>query len=111
MIVGVVALSGIARADLKCSGTEPFWSLMIGSTKAVYENMGEGLKMEFATVIQQDAQGLQAGHTRKYTFKNAKVTADAIVIKKKCDDGMSDITYPYTITLTVGKTLLAGCCR
>lgn len=110
MMVGLLMLSGIARADLKCGGTEPFWSLAIGSSKAIYENVGEDQKIEFGAITQQDAQGLKPGYTRKYTFKNAKTTADAVVLKKKCDDGMSDKTYPYTITLTVGKTVLAGCC-
>lgn len=111
LLVLMVALSGVAHADLKCGGTEPFWSIVIRNNKATYENMGEGLNVVFDAVLLQDTQGLKPDHTRKYTFKNAKTTADAVILKKKCDDGMSDIIYPYNITFTMMKMTFSGCCR
>lgn len=107
----LIGFGAPARADLKCGGTEPFWGLVIGSNKATYENMGEGLKAEFDAVMLQDAQGLKPGHMRKYLLKNAKTPAEAMVLKKKCNDGMSDVTYPYTIAFTYKGIVFAGCCR
>lgn len=110
VIISIVMMTATVHADLKCGGTEPFWSLMIGAKKAVYETM-EGSKTTFDAITIQEAEGIKAGHVRKYQFKNTQSSADAVVLKKKCDDGMSDITYPYNITLTIAKTVLSGCCR
>lgn len=110
LILGGVLAAGSAHADLKCGGTEPFWNLTIGSKKAVYEAM-EGGKVEFDSVVFQDARGIKPDMVRHYTLKNSKTSADAVVLKQKCDDGMSDVTYPYNITLTIMKTVFSGCCR
>lgn len=110
LILGVVMVAGLAHADLKCGGTEPFWNLTIGSHTAAYEDM-EGKNVQFGTVTVQDARGIKPGIVRKYDFKNAQSTADAVVLKQSCSDGMSDVTYPYAITLTIMKTVFSGCCR
>jgi len=99
-----------AYADLKCGGTEPFWSLAIGEKKAVYEHQ-EGTKKEFDVVKQQDAAGITPGIVRKYTLRRDSTTADAIVHKRRCSDGMNDRTYPYEITFSVSDAFLTGCCR
>lgn len=110
LILGLVMTAGLAHADLKCGGTEPFWNLTIGAKKAVYETM-EGSKVEFDSVAFRDAQGIKPDMVRNYALKNSKTSADAVVLKQKCGDGMSDVTYPYNITLTIMKAVFSGCCR
>lgn len=109
-MLGAISFAQSSYADLKCGGTEPFWGLTIGAKRAVYEPM-EGSKVEFDSVVSQDAQGIKPYMVRNYTLKNSKTLADAVILKQKCDDGMSDVTYPYNITLTIMKTVFSGCCR
>lgn len=110
VVICVVLVPAISHADLKCGGVEPSWSLTIGAKTAMYDDL-DGKKVMFNIVTAQDARGIKPGHVRKYVFKNAQSTADAVVLKKKCDDGMSDETYPYNITLTIMKTVFSGCCQ
>jgi len=112
MSVVLITLFAVpAFADLKCSGTEPFWSLVIKSKTAIYENMAEGLKAELTVSAQKEAKGLKPGNVRKFSLVGEGMSGDAVVQKQKCTDGMSDITYPYNITLSMGEEVFSGCCK
>ena len=111
-IVALAILVSVpAFAELKCGGTEPFWNLVIQSKTAVYKNMGEGLEAFLNLSAQAEEQGLKHGTVRKFHFTGDGMSADAVVQKQKCSDGMSDITYPYTIAFSIGQKVLSGCCK
>lgn len=108
----VTFVGALVHADLKCGGTEPFWDLTIGAKKAKYWDQDEiGKKTTLDILSVQDARGMMPGEVRKYRFKNAWSIADAVVLRKKCDDGMSDTIYPYSITFTTESKVFSGCCR
>jgi uncharacterized membrane protein len=99
-----------AFADLKCGGTEPFWSLDIGAKKAVYKGI-EGDKIEFEVASKQDATGLKPGIVQVFTLKGKGPQSSAVVQRQRCSDDMSDIEYSYEVTLTLPKEVFHGCCE
>ncbi|MGR3490987.1 MAG: hypothetical protein ACU0DW_02925 [Shimia sp.] len=96
---------------LRCGGTEPFWSLLIAGGSAEY------------TSLAGDADTLTGLHltrasntTRVYGgFAEGKGGLASIVVERRlCGDGMSDVTFGFTIALsrnTPGAPqILSGCC-
>lgn len=104
------ASSGDDAFALRCTGTEPFWSLRVADGEARFETpMGEeetwqaGAMTRAVGLIGRFALRLEShdglGHLaawRNYRF---------------CSDGMSDIGFPYEgIMVAPDGTVLAGCC-
>jgi len=118
---GWVALRYLARQDgqedalpagLICSGTEPFWALMIDDTRAEF-SMPDAPPIELRV-----GQSLSAmGYSGRYglLLEGQDLGATAIIRREMCSDGMSDRTYGFGVDLMVGSSasnaLYAGCCR
>jgi len=98
---------------LSCSGTEPFWGMLLKGKETVFDSLGGGgpmtLKLspptqspQMRTVWAIDAKEKETGKTVSITVKKTG----------QCSDGMSDIVFPYeTLVNVAGGPVYAGCCN
>lgn len=96
--------------DFSCHGNEPNWSLSIQSGKTItYTPMGgEPLIFPYVTPLGEEGQSSWI-----YTTQDAADQQLTVVIRtSECSDGMSDRTYPYTVSLILNRSnYLRGCGR
>lgn len=98
---------------LICTGTEPFWSLLIAARHAKYSTAGSHDQI-FAASAWQAAHGAQlqfAIRLRKPT--GAGGTGYAVIIRNpSCSDGMSDRLNPFSgIIILPDGQVFGGCCQ
>ncbi|MCP9221311.1 hypothetical protein MKP08_00915 [Erythrobacter sp. LQ02-29] len=99
---------GIGEAEvITFTGTEPFWGGTVRRDTLVWrtpENTMDGATGQSIDVERFYGQGGIAfsGQLDGRPF-------DMMVTPGACSDGMSDRTYPYTVTVKVGDRQLEGC--
>ena len=99
----LTAAAARLQLPISCSGTEPFWTIVINTTDSATYSEPDGAPQDFTV---RDFS--RAGH-------NASMLLDAggkAAIKAgSCSDGMSDNVYPYAVQLRLpdGRQL-SGCC-
>jgi len=101
---GTQPYAGLPAADtLHFAGTEPFWGGEVSGTR-----------LRFAEP--DDQQGTIVPVTRfagrggvSFSGKLAGADFTLLASEAPCSDGMSDRTYPFTVTVEAGERLLAGC--
>jgi len=98
---------------LTCSGTEPFWSLVMAGDKIIYSTPDQSAKT-YALVDSGLMQNL-GGTTSFVIGQNNSKPLTGIVSNQICSDGMSDIDYARRIDLLIsagGATSgYSGCCH
>ena len=118
----VAALAGsaaTARADLVCTGTEPFWKLEISDRGVVLQDgnkVSGQSKLTLKSVKPRPAEGAPPDAVMVYeaggSEKNARPMT--IVVQKreesKCSNGMSDPIYPYDVIVVTQRVVFMGCC-
>lgn len=85
------------------TGTEPFWGGEINRDTALYttpENQA-GASFEVERFAGNNGLG--------FTGMLDGSPFDLTVTPGECSDGMSDRTYPYTVTLLIGEEQRQGC--
>lgn len=98
------AFAAIAADEtIRFLGTEPFWDGTVQGTELVYKSLeneaGETVTVErFAGNNGLGFSGTLGGRP-----------LDMTVTPGQCSDGMSDRTFPFTVTLKIGSSLLSGC--
>jgi uncharacterized membrane protein/heat shock protein HslJ len=85
--------------DYRANGTEPFWDLTIGRDM-VFTDRGTGL-----TVTQPTPQVITGTAGEIYRTQRLEVN----IVHTRCNDGMSDRTYPDTVQVYVDGRLYRGC--
>ena len=99
---------------LRCTGTEPFWSLEIKEEHGVFETP-EGDRSSWKASGWRLAAGQRPGHRFAIQLgtENAQAVGWMAVWRPQqfCTDGMSDLQFPYEVMVTTptGRDL-AGCC-
>lgn len=101
-------------SELKCIGTEPFWSLTLSTGSIGYHDRADYLDME--------------GNARSFTLERSQRNGSTIVINGhndaddsaahltlertgQCSDGMSDNIFEYSLEFVQqGYPVLRGCC-
>ncbi len=100
----VAVYDGIgADEEITLAGTEPFWSMVIAHGVLTYstpENI-DGVRTTVNRFAGNGGLGL-SGTLNGQALQIAVTPGD-------CSDGMSDRTYPFTATVTLGETMLTGC--
>lgn len=89
--------------ELHFTGTEPFWGGQVRETQLIYttpENQGG----QAITVERFAGRGGIA-----YSGLLDGSAFDLVVTEGQCSDGMSDRTYPFTVTLHIGADERRGC--
>lgn len=95
---------------LRCAGTEPFWGIDIGYGRAEANLAFDGRQRRIALASPMPA----AARPRIWLLPSAAAQdprSFVLVEGRICSDGMSDRSYPFTVTARVGDVLLSGCCR
>lgn len=96
--------NGIAKGDtIHFTGTEPFWGGDVRGSNLTYstpENQ-EGTTITVKRFHGQGGLGLSG--------ELAGASFDMTVTPGTCSDGMSDRSYPYTVTLKIGSETRLGC--
>ncbi|MCL4673374.1 MAG: hypothetical protein KJZ64_10655 [Sphingomonadaceae bacterium] len=96
--------SGIAESEtIRFTGTEPFWGGEAKGESLTYstpENP-DGTTITVSRFAGNSGLGLSG------TMEGAKF--DLVVTLGECSDGMSDRTYPFTVTLQLGEETRTGC--
>jgi uncharacterized membrane protein len=98
------AFSGIADNEVvRFIGTEPFWSGQVSVDSLTYTTPENPDGAEITVERFAGRGGL--------SFTGALDGADfeMTVTPLECSDGMSDRTYPFTVTLKIGDDLREGC--
>ncbi|WP_066557777.1 COG3650 family protein [Croceicoccus bisphenolivorans] len=93
-------------AGFRALGTEPFWAVHVGDGHLRY-------------MTPEDQQGQSLPYTSEQTPQDefaltAMLGNEELVLSGKvgeCSDGMSDRSYPYTVSLRIGDRNLQGCGR
>ena len=93
-------LNGQSLPGYRAIGTEPFWDLTIGRDM-IFTDRGNDARP--VTEPTPPARSGVAGET--YQGRRLQVN----VIHTRCSDGMSDRTYPDTVTVTVDGRPYRGC--
>ncbi|WP_224999823.1 COG3650 family protein [Cesiribacter sp. SM1] len=91
----------------RITGTEPFWSLNIGSAYITYRSM-EGDSLSFPYNSPKSA----AGRTEEWAQLYQLGDQGWALLRRgntPCSDGMSDRDYAYTATVWLRGQLLDGC--
>lgn len=86
-------------------GTEPFWAVYIINKEKIVYHPADG---DIITVPYAEA-ALPDNITTKFNSANDSVTMELILVKKNCNNGMSDIVYPYEVNLKINAMTLKGC--
>lgn len=96
--------SGIAEdAVLRLAGTEPFWNATIDRQTMVWQTP-ENADGETVSVTRFAGRG-----GLSFSGELGGAALDIAVTPGECSDGMSDRTYPFTATVTIGREQRNGC--
>ncbi len=88
---------------LRLIGTEPFWGFEIAGTAATYtspDNL-DGTAISVSRFAGNNGLGF-SGELDGQSLQIAVTPGD-------CSDGMSDRSYPFTATVSLGQSTLFGC--
>ena len=88
---------------LRFTGTEPFWGGEVSGKTLKYTTPEDQDGTEIAVERFAGRGGLSFGGT----LDGGKF--EMVVTPLECSDGMSDRTYPFTVTLEVGEETRNGC--
>lgn len=95
---------------LRCTGTEPFWSLSIGGTEATFQTPVEDDEVWTAGPL-MTAVGLVGRYAVRLEDGNGVGHVAAWRNQNFCSDGMSDIGFPYeAMVIAPDGTVYGGCC-
>ena len=95
---------GIAATEtVHFTGTEPFWGGSVSGERLTYSTPED---IEGSTISVRRFTG-QGGLGYSGTLGGRDF--DMTVTPGACSDGMSDRTYPYTVTLRIGEETRFGC--
>lgn len=100
----VPVYDGIGEGEtISLLGTEPFWGAKIAGGTMIYttpENI-DGVSIPVTRFAGNGGLGLHG----EWTGKPVQIA----VTPGECSDGMSDRIYPFTATVRIGESDLAGC--
>lgn len=101
-LMTLTALPAAAQSDrepYKAVGTEPFWSVTIGSSTMRYESPNA------RPVTVAKPRPIIGFNGERYVTRG--LTVD--IVHMECNDGMSERTFHDTVTVTLGRRTLKGC--
>lgn len=95
---------GISESEtLQFTGTEPFWGGEVSGTTLTYSTP----ENQDGTEIEVERFAGRGGIAFSGTLEGAAF--EMMVTPLACSDGMSDRTYPFTVTLGIGEDKRNGC--
>jgi uncharacterized membrane protein len=98
------AYDGIREDEtLRFTGTEPFWGGEVTGGRLTYST----LENQDGTTIEVERFAGLGGIA--FSGRLEREAFDMTVTPLPCSDGMSDRTYPFTVTLKIGDDTRNGC--
>jgi uncharacterized membrane protein len=98
------AYSEIAEDEvLRFTGTEPFWGGQVSGKSLTYSTPED----QDGTVISVERFAGRGGISYSGLLDGADF--EMAITPLECSDGMSDRTYPFTVTLAIGEDKRNGC--
>ena len=98
------AYAGVGEGEtLRFTGTEPFWGGSVTGTRLTWTTPDKPESTEIAVHRFAGNNGLA------FSGKLGADTFDMAVSEGTCSDGMSDRTYPLTVTLRIAAETRQGC--
>lgn len=95
---------GISESEtISFSGTEPFWGGEVAGKTLIYKTP----ENQAGEVVQVERFAGRGGLSFSGELQAGRFTM--MVTPLSCSDGMSDRTYPFTVTLEIGKETRNGC--
>ena len=85
------------------TGTEPFWGGQVAGGSLTYSTVEDPDGTTIAVERTRIAEPVVAGEALDGT------SFDMAITPGECSDGMSDRTYPFTVTLRIGEEQRTGC--
>lgn len=99
-----VPYAGIAEDEvLRFTGTEPFWAGEVSGKTLTYSTPED----QDGTVIAVERFAGRGGIAYSGLLEGKDF--EMLVTPLRCSDGMSDRTYPFTVTLEIGGDKRNGC--
>ena len=96
--------SEIAEDELlRFTGTEPFWGGQVSGKSLTYSTPED----QDGTVIAVQRFAGRGGISYSGLLDGAEF--EMVITPLECSDGMSDRTYPFTVTLSIGDDKRNGC--
>jgi len=92
-----------ANENFYFGGTEPFWG---GEIKGEILTYSTPDNVDGTQIIAKRFSGMNG---LGFSGKLDGQSFDMAVTEGECSDGMSDRTYPFTVTLKLGEDILNGC--
>src|SRR6478736_3942532 len=99
----VACQQGGADETVRFSGTEPFWGGQVSGGSLTYTTPDNPDGTKIAVERFAGRGGLS------FTGSLDNAAFEMTVTPLACSDGMSDRTYPFTVTLKLGDELRNGC--
>lgn len=93
-------------ADYSCFGANPYWSLELNQSQNVYTADYEVFGLETGK-IEMASVAVNSAETLSLRGEDSAIQ----LIKKSCDDGMTDTIYPYEVIFNLGSETIVGCCN
>jgi uncharacterized membrane protein len=119
-VAALAGSSGAVRADLVCTGTEPFWKLEIRDSGVVLQDgnkvTGQS-KLTLKSVKPRLAAGAAPESVMVYEAGGSEKSARPITIvvqkreESKCSNGLSEPIYPYDVIVVTQRVVFVGCCK
>lgn len=95
---------GIAEDEvLRFTGTEPFWGGQVGGGTLTYSTPENQEGAQIAVERFAGRGGVS------FTGELEGAPLEMMATPLECSDGMSDRTYPFTVTLKIGEDTRNGC--
>jgi uncharacterized membrane protein len=88
---------------LRFTGTEPFWGGQVSGKSLTYSTPED----QDGTVIAVERFAGRGGISYSGLLDGA--VFEMVITPLECSDGMSDRTYPFTVTLAIGEDKRNGC--
>lgn len=96
------------RQTFRCAGTEPFWSVTLGSGESAYSNPEQSLPLTTERV--QPATGRLFPLLYRLKDKKGRSYHATVAHRPGCSDGMSDYHYAFEVLFSGAETFEQGCC-
>jgi uncharacterized membrane protein len=98
------AYAGIGASEtVRLVGTEPFWGGQVAGSRLTYTTPDN---LDGTTIAVERFAG-RGGLSFSGSLDGAAL--ELAVTALACSDGMSDRTYPFTVTLRLGEDVRGGC--
>ena len=100
------------ESSMTCVGTEPFWAVNVSSNNQMTLLFPGEDDQVFTINHKTSASGTSGDFAFQISGSNSRAEFLKLnIIKEKCNDGMSDLEYPYSVLVDHQNRILYGCCK